>query len=70
MKRALSNQVREGGKRYSLTEMLIDIVGRNSLLPRGESTLLWGLAAKFATMQTQKLIRDDNPERVKIALIA
>jgi hypothetical protein len=70
MKRALSNQVREGGERYSLRKMSIDIAGRNSLLPRGEPALDWGLAAKFATMQTQKLIRDHNPKRVKIALIS
>jgi len=38
MKRTLSNQVRDG-ELYALPKMLVDIGGRNSLLPCGEPAL-------------------------------
>jgi len=50
--------------------MLIDIVGRNSLLPRGEPALHRGLGAKLAAMQTQKLIRQSRARQNSIDPLA
>src|SRR5437016_4129737 len=67
--RAQASQLREGGERNLLRQMLFDIRGYKSLLPRGKSASDQPFHARGSETESQQFMHKNNAERLEIQMV-